>query len=206
MTDVAFVPDIRACGPEGLIDDCEDGDNRVLSRGGRGGYWYTFRDKRGTTVTPAIEEDGARFTMSPGGRDSRQAARFHGNVGTGTPLFAGMGVNLTDPKGPYDASGYAGIAFWARAAPGATGKVRLKIPDANTDPQGGVCAECFNDFGADLALTSEWKQFVFPWPALKQLPGWGVPRKAQISRPPSSTASSFRSTSRAPPTTSRSTT
>ena len=181
VTDVAFVPDVRACGPEGLIDDGEDGDNRVLSRGGRGGYWYTFRDKRGTTVTPAVEEEGARFTMSGGGRDSRYAARFHGQVGTGAPLFAGMGVNLTDPKGPHDASGYAGIAFWARTGPGSTGKVRLKVPDVNTDPQGGVCAECFNDFGADLALTPEWKQFVFPWPALKQMPGWGVPRKSQIT-------------------------
>jgi hypothetical protein len=181
VTDVAFVPDVRACGPEGLIDDGEDGDNRLLSRGGRGGYWYTFRDKLGTTVSPAIEQDGGHFTMSPGGRDSRYAARFHGKVGTGTPLFAGMGVNLTEPKGPYDASGYAGIAFWARTGPGSTGKVRVKIPDVNTDPQGGVCAECFNDFGADVTLTPEWKQYVFPWPALKQMPGWGVPRKPQIT-------------------------
>jgi endoglucanase len=128
-----------------------------------------------------VEEGGKPFTMSAGGRDSRYAARFHGKVGTGTPLFAGMGMNFVDPKGPYDASGYAGIAFSARAAEGTTGKVRLKVPDANTDPDGGVCTECFNDFGADLALTSAWKTFVFPWTALKQMPGWGMPRKPQIT-------------------------
>ena len=181
VTDVAFVPDVRSCGPEGLIDDGEDGDNRSATAGGRGGYWYTFRDQRGTTVSPAIDADGGRFTMTTGGRDSRYAARFHGKIGNETPLFGGMGVNLVDPKGAYDASAYAGIAFSARVAEGTTGKVRLKVPDVNTDPDGHVCAECFNDFGADLALTSAWKTFVFPWTALKQMPGWGVPRKPQIT-------------------------
>jgi hypothetical protein len=181
VTDVAFVPDVRACGPDGSIDDGEDGDNRTLTRGGRGGYWYTFRDKLGTTVTPATEEEGGRFAMSAAGPDTRYAARFHGKVGTGSPLFAGMGLNLIDPKGPYDASRYGGIAFRARRAEGSIGKVRLKVPDVNTDPQGRACAECFNDFGADLNLTTEWQTFVFPWPALKQMPGWGVPRKPQIA-------------------------
>ncbi len=181
VTDVSFVPDVRACGPDGLIDDGEDGDNRTLTRGGRGGYWYTFRDKLGTTVSPATEEEGGRFAMSPGDGATRHAARFHGKVGSGAPLFAGMGVNLIDPKGPYDASGYAGIAFRARRAEGSIGKVRLKVPDMNTDPQGRVCVECFNDFGADLNLTTEWQTFVLPWTALKQMPGWGVPRKPQIA-------------------------
>jgi serine/threonine protein kinase len=181
VTDVTFVPDVHACGDDGLIDDGEDGDNRNLPRGGRGGYWYTFRDKAGTTVAPVAGEDGGTFAMSPGGHASKFAARFHGKVATGEPLFAGMGMNFVDPKGPYDASRYAGIAFVARRAPGSTGKVRLKIPDVNTDPDGSVCAECFNDFGADLTLGPEWKPFVFPWSALKQMPGWGVPRRSQIT-------------------------
>ena len=70
-----------------------------------------------------------------------------------------MGMNFIDPKGQYDASKYAGIPFWAKKGPDSTGKVRLKVPDVNTDPDGGVCTECFNDFGADIVLTNDWKLY-----------------------------------------------
>jgi endoglucanase len=171
----------RACGDAGLIDDGEDGNNQNIVGADRGGYWYTFRDKRGTTVEPAAGEDGGTFTMSPGGHASSFAARYRGKVATGAPLFAGMGMNFVDPKAAYDATKYAGIAFWARRAETSTGKVRLKIPDATTDPEGGVCTECFNDFGADINLTTDWKLYVFPWASLKQMPYWGSPRKPHIA-------------------------
>src|SRR6186713_1250446 len=41
---------LKECGPEGLIDDGEDGNNQNLPNDNRGGYWYTFRDKKGTTI------------------------------------------------------------------------------------------------------------------------------------------------------------
>jgi len=155
----------KHCSAEGLIDDGEDGNNQNLPNDNRGGYWYTFRDKKGTTIEPVAGEDGGTFAMSEGGHGSQFAARYHGKVGTGAPLFAGMGMNFVDPKAPYDASKYAGIAFWAKKAENSTGKVRLKVPDTNTDPEGGVCTECFNDFGADLNLTTDWKMYLFPFPA-----------------------------------------
>ena len=85
------------------------------------------------------------------------------------------------PKAAYDASKYAGIAFWAKKGENSTPKVRLKVPDGNTDPDGAVCTECFNDFGGDLSLTTEWKLYVYPWKAMKQMPGWGNPRKPHIT-------------------------
>jgi endoglucanase len=90
-------------------------------------------------------------------------------------------MNFVDPKGPYDASKYAGISFWAKKAENSTGKVRLKVPDTNTDPDGSVCTECFNDFGGDLNVTTDWKQYIFPWKAMKQMPGWGNPRKPHVT-------------------------
>ena len=57
----------RDCGPAGLIDDGEDGNNQNIVGADRGGYWYTFRDKKGTTVEPVAGEDGGTFTMSEGG-------------------------------------------------------------------------------------------------------------------------------------------
>jgi endoglucanase len=171
----------KDCGPDGVIDDGEDGNNQNLPNAGRGGYWYTFKDKGTTTVDPQAGEEGGTFAMSEGGHGSQYAARYHGKIGTGAIVFAGMGMNFVDPKGAYDASKYAGISFWAKRGEASTGKVRLKVPDANTDPDGGVCSECFNDFGADMNFTSEWKQYAFPFKSMKQLAGWGSPHKAHIS-------------------------
>jgi hypothetical protein len=165
---------------ESLIDDGEDGNNQNLPHGDRGGYWYTFKDKVGTTIEPTAGEEGGTFVMSPGGHNSQFAARFHGKVGNGAILFAGMGMNFVDPKAPYDASKAAGLSFWAKRGENSTGKVRLKVPDVNSDPEGGVCKEpnneCFNDFGYDLNLTPEYKQYIFPWKAMRQMPGWGLRR------------------------------
>ena len=37
----------KECSAEGLIDDGEDGNNQNMPNDNRGGYWYTFRDKKG---------------------------------------------------------------------------------------------------------------------------------------------------------------
>jgi len=172
----------KDCGATGLIDDGEDGNNQNLPNDNRGGYWYTFKDKGTTTVEPTAGEEGGTFAMSEGGYNSQYAARYHGTIGTGSVVFSGMGMNFVDPKDAYDAAKYAGISFWAKKGSAeSTGKVRLKVPDVNTDPQGGVCTECFNDFGANVVLTTEWKQFSFKWAQLKQLPDWGAPHKPKIT-------------------------
>jgi endoglucanase len=173
----------KDCGATGLIDDGEDGNNQNLPNDNRGGYWYTFKDKGTTTVEPTAGEEGGTFAMSEGGHDSQYAARYHGTIGTGSVVFSGMGMNFVDPKDAYDASKYAGVSFWAKKGSAeSTGKVRLKVPDSNTDPQGGVCTECFNDFGANMVLTTEWKQFSFKWSQMKQLPDWGAPHKPHITQ------------------------
>jgi endoglucanase len=50
----------------------------------------------------------------------------------------------------------------------------------NTDPDGAVCTECFNDFGGDLNLTTDWKKYIFPFKKMTQEPDWGAPRKPHI--------------------------
>jgi len=168
---------------EGLIDDGEDGNNQVLVRDGRNGYWYTYVDELGSTVEPEAGSRGGTFNMSPGGADgSKYAANVRGKIGKGGVVFGAVGFNFVDPKGPYDASQYNGIAFSARRGPGAVNKVRLTVPDANTVPEAGICRECFNDFGADLNLTESWQRFVFPFKKLKQEPDWGTPRPRAINK------------------------
>ncbi len=172
----------KACGKDAVIDDGEDGNNQVLVQDGRAGYWYTFVDDAGSTIEPQAGKKGGQFAMSPGGNGgSAMAARMHGKVTSGGVLYAGMGFNFVDPKDQYDASKYGGIAFYAKKGPGSTGKVRLKIPDVDTDPDGKVCKECFNDFGATMELTDSWTRYELPFAMATQDAGWGKPKPTHIN-------------------------
>ena len=176
--DVKSSPEGKACpASEGMISDGEANNNQVNAVKDRGGYWYTFVDKSGSTVTPTSGDQGGTFTMAPGGANGTQfAAHMTGQLSSGDTVYAGMGLNFQEPKGAYDATAYKGISFWAKKGPGSTGKLRLKVPDTNTDPDGKVCKECFNDFGMDLTLTDEWTQFVVPYIGMTQMKDWGSPR------------------------------
>jgi len=164
-------PSLSEC-PAGTIDDLEDGNSQITTNEGRGGYWYTYSDSMGTTVAPEDE-----FVPSSGGANrSAKAAHIWGKTGDQKNVWAGMAFPLTNPKQPYDASKYKGIAFWARRGEKSTAYVYLRVPDVNTTPDGGVCKDCFNDFGANVQLTPHWKKYTFPFDMLKQEPGWGEPR------------------------------
>jgi hypothetical protein len=58
--------------------------------------------------------------------------------------------------------------------------LRVKVPDANTDPDGKICSDCYNDFGLSFELSDEWTRYTVNFKDLKQEEGWGDPR------PPSS--------------------
>ena len=174
-------PEAKKCPPDAVVDDAEDNNHQAIAQKGRGGYWYTFVDKVGSTVSPTAGAQGGTFTMAQGGANgSAFGARADGKIGGGDVVFAGIGINFTDPKGPYDVSAYKGIAFYAKKGPGSIGKVRLKVPDGNTDPEGKVCTECFNDFGADIELTEAWTRYTFAFSQLTQQSGWGAPRPAAL--------------------------
>jgi endoglucanase len=171
----------KDCGPGYAIDDAEDNNNQLLLDRGRNGYWYTFVDKLGSSITPPIQ---SAFIISPvGAGGSGHAARMMGKIASaGQPLFAGMGFSFLDPKAPYDASRYTGISFYAKVGAGSTASVRLKVPDVDTDPEGKTCTECFNDFGADLVLTDQWKKYAVSFAAMTEMQGWGAPRPASINK------------------------
>jgi endoglucanase len=164
----------RACGEDALVEDMEDGDTRILVRQGRGGYWFTSVDPEGSTIEPS-----GNFKMASPGRDgSKHAARMQGTMAeAGWSVYALMAFNIADPTGPYDASRYTGISFWAKGP----GHIRFKVPDLYTVPGGGFCKDCYNDFGVELALTSEWERYTIPFEWLSQQAGWGDPRP-EVSR------------------------
>src|SRR5438552_11202940 len=65
---------LKECGPDGVIDDMEDNNNQITVSGERGGYWYTYVDKDGSTVSPVPADSGGTFTMVENGHDSQFAA------------------------------------------------------------------------------------------------------------------------------------
>lgn len=176
--DAATPQNIGACGPDALILDAESSEDQVLLRQGRSGWLYSFIDETGSTVTPAPNH----FAMSEGGANgSAKAARFTGKLGTGSVVYAGIGFGFNErAEEAYDATKFAGISFFAKAAEGSTQRIRVKVPDVNTDPNGKVCGECFNDFGVNLDLTNEWTQYVVPFGEMRQEPGWGAPQTPAI--------------------------
>ena len=175
-------PEGKVCPASvGVISDGEANSNQVNTVKGRGGYWYTFMDSNGSSITPTAGSQGGTFAMAPGGANGTKfAAHMTGVVGGADTVYAGMGFNFVDPKGTYDASAYKGVSFWAKKGPGSTGNVRLKVPDIDTDPDGKICKECFNDFGADLMLTDAWTQYVIEFDNMSQMKGWGSPRMQKI--------------------------
>jgi hypothetical protein len=94
----------KECGPAAMIDDGEDGNNQNLPNDNRGGYWYTFRDKKGTTIEPTAGEDGGTFAMTEGsGHGSQFGARYHGKIGTGAPLLSPSGPSAAKTRPPRSA-------------------------------------------------------------------------------------------------------
>src|SRR5688500_18821410 len=55
--------DKNSCENRALIEDAEDADDQLPAREGRKGYWYTFKDDKGTEVLP---RDG-HFVPASGG-------------------------------------------------------------------------------------------------------------------------------------------
>ncbi len=165
------------CGPSGLIEDGEDNNNQVVVHEGRAGYIYTYADPEGTTVTPKAGSEGGVFEMSEGGANgSAYAMRMHGELAQAKIVYAGMGLNFTDPKDTYDGSKYQGVSFFAKRGPGTARKVQVKITDVNTDPDGQVCTNCYNDFATTIKLEEEWQEYTVPFSHLRQEAGWGSPR------------------------------
>nr|PZN29140.1 MAG: hypothetical protein DIU78_01065 [Pseudomonadota bacterium] len=165
-----------------LIDDCEDGDHRIVLQDGRNGYWATFDDLTGGTVFPPVgASDGFMSRTIPNTGTGEYAVYFAAN---GHQLGAGVGFELVSGKEPYSlAYDYAGIAFGARAVK-APLTIHVRLPVVATVVEGGLCTpppapadtSCFDHFFVEVDLTTSWKTYTVYWddPDLIQ-GGWGYP-------------------------------
>jgi hypothetical protein len=118
-----------------------------------------------------------------GAAGSKKAARVTGKTAPEQAAWgAVLGVELVQDKGRYDASKYAGVSFWAKVGDKSGKSFRFKASDVNTHPAGNVCKEaCWNHFGSELALSTEWKEYAIAFADLRQEQGWGDPQPPSLT-------------------------
>jgi hypothetical protein len=154
----------QACSAR-LLEDWEDGDVRATPSGGPSGIWHSYKDTNGSTLTP--EEP---FVPARGGaHGSQYAGRITGKLAPRQFVWAGMADRFGEPATAYDLSRWRKVCFQAKGA----GRARFHMGDVNTDPAGGVCKQCYNNFGADFTLTADWQEHCFEFDALTQSCCWG---------------------------------
>ncbi len=165
-----------------LIDDFEDGENKVLGDDMRGGYWYVFNDNAEHAQTPGKQTPAPvvdaympeAITGAPG-----NTFAFHS---TGDALFtswgAGVGVSFVDGgqlwKCPYDLTAASGISFKYKSNAAVTFKVptRETIPDtAHGECTAGTA--CFNQYSATVPAAADWTVATVKFTDLAVNPGWG---------------------------------
>jgi len=160
---------------DGLIDDFEDGDANLLALGDRVGSWFVSNDGSGFQSPPA----GTAFPthdglLTAGAANGLYSMRTFGSGFTG--WGAALGVPLNAPDGlalAYRAIGYRGVRFTYRS----TGPVRFVVTSQGTQPPpAGTCsANCFDDYGIDLAPSpTTYTTVTLSWLDLAQQ-GWGTP-------------------------------
>jgi len=161
---------------DGLIDDMEDGNSQLALLAGRDGYWWSAHDDKGSTIEPA---EFTPLEAGPGGNGL--AVMYHGLTSSGTGAWGtNFGATFLS-GGAYDASKYVGISFSAKVGKDSTKKIRFKVGDINTHKDGGLCKDCWNHFGKDLTLSTEWQDYQVLFSELKQADGWGDPRPPSVS-------------------------
>jgi hypothetical protein len=168
-----------AAAADGLVDDFEDGDNHSAEQAGRGGWWYTAADTAGSTIAPQGD-----FKPSAGGAGgSKFAGHVSGKTAPDQAAWGAVfGVGLLPDNHVYDASKQAGVSFWAKVGDKSGKTFRFKVSDVNTHPAGKVCTDgCWNHFGAELTLSTEWKEYTIAFSDLKQEEYWGNPRPPALT-------------------------
>lgn len=159
---------------EEMIDDLNDGDRFIPSVNGRAGAWSDSHDSSpGGKMFP---DPTTGFVPSDSGDACRKFAAYTSGAGYvlwGANLWVGLG-------GPYNASNYKGISFWAKIDAGTSAVVRVAFPDKDTQPDGNICqtsvssgpTACFDHYGFRETLTSTWSKYTIYFSQLSQ-ENWG---------------------------------
>ncbi len=163
-----------------LIDNLEDGDGsiRLVATPRRDGIWDSGNDATAggvQTPVPGMFKPVALLAADAPYAGDKYAAY---SKATGFTSYAFMNVSMrswptydtTYPK--YDASGYKGLTFLAKAGSGSSLGMRLRFISGDTDPRGGKCMVatpqdpsppqnelCYNHYYSPVTLSNSWATY-----------------------------------------------
>jgi formylglycine-generating enzyme required for sulfatase activity/serine/threonine protein kinase len=146
-----------------LITSCSGPRGEVYD----GAWWAVAGPK--STINPPVP-------MSSGGYLDT-AAHVTGTRSLSVGDFAKFGINMRRGQfGLFDASGYQGISFYAKADKPM--EIEVGMGQENTDPAYGLCAAmktCYNSPKLAVTIGTVWSRFVVPFDALVSdpVPGGG---------------------------------
>jgi hypothetical protein len=169
------------CGKNGpvsdaqLIDDFEDGNDRIFKGFGRDGFWFAANDKtEGSTITPTAPFAAELLAPDVSTKDNRYAAHLTaaGEKNWGVVWGAALSWTREGIKCPLNVSGFAGVRFRAKG-PG-TIRLSMAVPEVTPKDGGGNCTErCYDAHGKVFLLGSAWDSYEMRWEKLQQ-GGWGT--------------------------------
>jgi len=168
-----------------MIDDFEDGDDRICANPSRAGTWYIERSPDVTTYPLAA---GPVLPMPiVGGRGGSNHDMDFACLLPTLGQFALVGATLNQ-NGPYDGSKYHGLRFWARGADDDR-VLRVDIvTDASTAVAGGgSCTPqgsqpCGDHWGAFVTPNRAWAQYSIDFATGLSQRGIGVPVAKDLTR------------------------
>jgi hypothetical protein len=163
---------LKAPGKDPLVEDVEDGDNRVRKVDGRVGRWWLTHD------SACHIDHGDPAAARPTGNNSSHYA-MHGGASDCHEWGFDLGFALNENQGmcAYDSSVYDGVYFWARSGEGNVA-VHFRVGTRQTQPAiyggDGTCdaqKTCWDEYAVDLTFEPTWKLYSVKWGDLKRKGG-----------------------------------
>lgn len=168
------------CGKAGppsqtaLIDDFEDGNDRLFKGFERDGFWFGASDKtEGSTISPTGTFVPELVPAVESTKENRYAAHLTaaGQKDWGVVWGSALQWTREGLKCPLNVSGFAGVRFRAKG-PGKL-RVNVAVPEVTPKEEGGTCADrCYDAHGKLFLLTDAWDSYEMRWEKMQQ-GGWG---------------------------------
>ncbi len=160
---------------QALLDDFEDGDNKLFKGFEREGYWYASSDNtEGSLITPVGDFAAEALPQAESSKDNRYAAHLAASGQKQWGVIWGSGLKWVRRgiKCPLNVSGFAGVRFRAKG-PG-TIRLSLAVPEVMPKDEGGSCKDgCYDTHGKRFVLNDTWETYDVLWDRLQQ-GGWGT--------------------------------
>ncbi len=153
-----------------MIDDLEDNDPTIFPLKMRNGRWNVYASAG--EEPPAPGADFATMT-DVSGNPPHDDSTYAAYMKSGEHSEFGAVLNVTMRSWPnyeetptYNASGYAGLNFYARIGSGSSRALRVRLVTGDTDPRGGNCAIdgeigelCFDHYLYPVTLKEGWLRY-----------------------------------------------